>query len=139
MEKTIYQDNKYCMQDVGNLYIGTKYTLDEVLDEEEIMFKFRLLVERYILPEADRADTLETHLYFLEPKSFLVKIYKQIKGRVKINLIEEKKSLFGGVKKEYVTRMVTVEQLAAMSVEEKKNKGVVVQELIMSKLALMAF
>ena len=139
MQKTVYEDYKYNMQDTGNLYIGAKYTLEEIIDEEMIMFKFRLIVERYILPEADLQDTLETHLYYLEPKSFLVKIYKQIKAKVKINIIEEKRTLFGGSKKQYTTKMIPVEELVAMSVAEKEAKGVVVQELRMSKLALMAF
>ncbi len=139
MQKTIYEDNKYSMQDTGNLYIGAKYTLEDIIEEEEITFKFRLIVERYILPEADLQDTLESHLYYLDPKSFLVKIYKQLKAKVKINIIEEKRSLKGGVKRQYTTKMVTVEELATMSVEEKEAQGVVVQELRMSKLALMAF
>ena len=90
------------------------------------------------MPEADQQDTLETHLYYLEPKSFVVKIYKQLKAKVKVNVIEEKRGLFGS-KKQYVTKLVTVEELTAMSGEEKESKGLVVQELIMSKLALMAF
>lgn len=139
MHKTSYEENKYSMQDTGNLYVGTKYTLEELINEEEMPFKFRLVVERYILPEADLQDTLESHLYYLEPKSFLVKIYKQLKAKVKINVIEEKKRLFGGRKKQYVTQMVTVEELVNMSPAEKEAKGVVVQELKLSKMALMAF
>lgn len=139
MQKTVYEDNKYSMQDVGNLYIGSKYTLEELINEENILFKFRLVVERYILPEADLQDTLETHLYYLDAKSFLVRIYKQLKAKVKINIIEEKKSLTGGTRKRYTTLVCTVEQLAAMSPQEKEEKGVVVQELIVSKLALMTF
>ena len=139
MQKTVYEDYKYNMQDTGNLYIGAKYTLEEIIDEEMIMFKFRLIVERYILPEADLQDTLETHLYYLEPKSFLVKIYKQIKAKVKINIIEEKRTVFGGSKKQYTTKMIPLEELTAMTVAEKEAKGVVIQELRMSKLALMAF
>ncbi|MBO5337733.1 MAG: hypothetical protein J6A94_11470 [Lachnospiraceae bacterium] len=139
MQKTIYEDKKYSMQDVGTLYIGSKYTLNEILDAEDITFKFRLIVERYILPEADLEDTLETHLYYLEPKSFVVKIYKQLKARVKVNMLEDKKGLLGGSKMQYVTKLLKIEELAAMSLEEKKEKGVVVQELSMSKLALMSF
>ncbi len=139
MHKTIYEEHKYSMQDFSRLYVGTKYTLGEILDEEELMFKFRLLVERYILPEADLEDTLETHLYYLDSKSFVVKIYKQLKAKVKVNIIEEKRTLSGQNKKQYTTTMLTIEELVAMSVEEKEQKGVIVQELIMSKLALMAF
>ena len=138
MKKTVYEDYKYSMQDTGRVYVGSKYTLEEILESEDMPFKFRLIVERYILPEADLQDTLETHLYYLEPKSFIVKIYKQLKAKVKVNVIEEKRSIFGS-KKQYVTKLVTVEELTAMSREEKESKGLVVQELIMSKLALMAF
>ena len=139
MHKTVYEEGKYSLQDTGNLYVGTKYTLEELIQEDEMPFKFRLVVERYILPEADLQDTLETHLYYLDAKSFLVKIYGQLKAKVKINIIEEKKSLLGGTKKQYVTKMITVEELAKMSVEQKESCGIVVQELKMSKLALMAF
>lgn len=139
MHKTLYEDNKYCMQDTGNLYVGTKYTFSELLDEESILFKFRLVVERYILPETDAQDTLETHLYYLQKDSFLVKIYKQLKARVKINIIEDKVSLTGKHKKQYTTKILPVEALCAMSAQEKEKVGLVVQELLISKLALMTF
>ncbi len=139
MNKTVYEDYKYCMQDVSHLYIGSKYTLDELLEDEDIPFKFRLVVERYILPEADLTDTLETHLYYLEEKSFNVKIYRQLKARVRVNLLQEKKRLGGGTRKEYVTRQLPVEQLVKLSVPEKEQVGLVVQELVLSKLALMGF
>lgn len=139
MQKTIYEDYKYCMQDVGNLYLGTKYTLGEVLNKEDITFKFRLITERYLLPESDREDTLETHLYYLDEKSFLVQIYKQLKARVKINIIEEKKTITGKRKKEYTTKIMSVEELVRMTPAQKQEKGVVITELCLSKLALIAF
>ena len=139
MSKTVYEDYKYCMQDVGTVYIGTKYTFQELLDSDMIPFKFQLVVERYIMPEADLEDSLESHLYYLSEKSFLVKIYGQLKMRVKINIIEEKKSLTGKVKKEYTTKVVPISTLAKMSVADKEAAGVVVQEMAISKLALMGF
>lgn len=138
MQKTVYEDYKYSMQDTNRLYIGCKYTIRELLEEEEISFKFRLIMERYILPEADLDDTLETHLYYLGPETFLVKIYKQMKAKVKVNVIEERKSLFGGKKKQYVTKVLTMDQLVAMSPAEKERVGMVVQELSVGKLAMMA-
>lgn len=91
--KTVYENYKYSLQDTAKVYIGAKYTFAELLDQDEVAFKFRLIVERYILAEkeVDPQDTLETHLYYLKPDSFLVKIYDRIKARVKINIIEEKK------------------------------------------------
>lgn len=130
MQKTVYEDYKYNMQDTTRIYVGSRYTFQELLDEEDLLFKFRMVMERYILPEADLEDTLETHLYYLKPESFLVKIYRQMKARVRISVIEEKK-------KRYVTKQLTVEQLVAIPPEEKERQGMVIQELSVSKLTLM--
>ena len=91
MQKTVYEDYKYSVQDTARIYVGCKYTFGEFLEEEEILFKFRLVVQKYILPEADLGDTLETHLYYLTPDSFLVKLYRQMKAKVRVIVIEEKK------------------------------------------------
>ena len=138
MEKTTYDDYKYCMQDGSSLYVGTKFTLGELVMREDVIFKFCLVMERYILPEADREDTLETHLYYLPKDSFLVRIYKKLNAKVKVNLIEEKKHP-GKSTKEYVTKVFTVRQLAMMSKAEKEKVGIVVQELAVSKLSLLGF
>ena len=141
MQKTVYENYKYSLQDTAKVYIGAKYTFAELLDQDEVAFKFRLIVERYILAEkeVDPQDTLETRLYYLKPDSFLVKIYDRIKARVKINIIEEKKRIFGRGKKRYVTKELNIRELVAMTPEEKEAKGVVIQEISMSKLALAAF
>lgn len=136
MQKTIYESYKYCMQDTSKVYVGCKYTFAEFLEEEEIPFKFRMLMQRYVLPEAHPEDTLETHLYYLDSSAFLVKLYGQIKAKVKVNVIEEKKGLFGKGKKEYVTKQLSIKELAAMSPAEKEAVGMVIQELGVSKLAL---
>lgn len=137
MQKKTYEDYKYCMQDTGRLYVGCKYTFAELLEDEDVLFKFRLIMEKYVLEKADREDTLETHLYYLTPDSFLVKLYNQMKARVRVNVIEEKKSIFGGSKKQYVTRQLNIKQLADMEPAQKEKQGLVIQELSVSKLALM--
>ena len=138
MQKTVYEDFKYSMQDVSRVYVGCKYSFEELLDDEDLLFKFRLIVERYILPEADPEDTLETHLYYLSPESFAVKLYRRIKARVKVSVIEEKRNLFGKVQKQYVTRQLTVDELVNIPPAEKERQGMVIQELGVSKLALSA-
>lgn len=137
MQRKTYEDYKYSLQDTGRIYVGCKYTFAELLNEEDILFKFRLVMEKYVLEKADREDTLETHLYYLEPDSFLVKLYEQMKAQVKVNVIEEKKSIFGGSRRQYVTKQLRVGQLAAMDPAQKEKQGLVIQELSVSKLALM--
>lgn len=141
MRKTVYEDYKYSMQDISRLYVGSKYTFGELLEDEEVSFKFRMILRRYVLPEADLEDTLETHLYYLPQESFLVKIYQQLKAKVRVNVIEEKKSLLGAPlkqegKRQYVTKLLSVEELASVPPAEKERLGIVIQELSVSKLAL---
>ena len=68
-----------------------------------------------------------------------MKIYDRIKARVKINIIEEKKGSFGSGNNRYVTKELNIRELTAMTPEEKEAKGVVIQEISMSKLALAGF
>lgn len=139
MYKQQYEDFKYVMQDTYQLYLGSKYTFAEICGNEDIPFKFRLIVERYVYDEADPDTTLESHFYYLTEKSFLFRLYKQIKVKVKINILEDKKNLLGQQKKQYATRTLTVEQLVEMSPEEKRQLGVVIQEISCSKMSLMTF
>ena len=137
MQKITYEDYKYCMQDTSRVYVGCKYTFAELLEDEDVMFKLRLVMRQYVLPEADLEDTLETHLYYLDSDSFLVKLYDRMKARVKVNVIEEKKSVFGKRKKEYVTKQMDIRTLTGMTPAQKEAVGLVIQELGVSKLALM--
>ena len=48
MQKTVYENYKYSLQDTAKVYIGAKYTFAELLEQDDVAFKFRLIVERYI-------------------------------------------------------------------------------------------
>ena len=139
MHKQQYEDYKYVMQDTYQLYIGAKYSFEELIDNEEVPFKFRLIVERYIYQDIDPETTLESQLYYMTAKDLQYSIYKQIKMKVKVNVIEEKKSLTGQRKKVYTTQIIPITQLVEMTPAQKEEKGMVIQELMCSKLALMTF
>ena len=139
MYKQQYEDYKYVMQDTYQMYLGTKYSIQEVIDNEEVPFKFRLIVERYVYQDMDPETTLESQLYYLTSKDLAFRIYRQIKMKVKVDVIEEKKSLTGKRKKVYTTQILSIDQLVKLTPAEKEEKGMVIQELMCSKLALMTF
>ena len=70
---------------------------------------------------------------------FSYRTYKQLKARVKISVLREKKTLFGGTKVGYQTETVKLDTFTQWNLAQKKKQGVIVQELILSKLALMTF
>jgi len=51
MAKQYYEDYKYVMMDTAFLYLGAKYSYGEIFENDEVPFKFRTIVERYIVPE----------------------------------------------------------------------------------------
>lgn len=136
---TVYQDYKYIMQDVGNLYIGAKFSYAELIENEEVPFKLKMLVEKHIKPDIDASTTIESHLYYMDTKGFLYQIFCQLKLKIKFNYIVQKKNLFGQTKESYAMKTLKLEEFVKLSAEEKEKQGIVIQEVSMSKMALMTF
>ncbi len=132
-------DYKYYMQDTASLYLGARFSYAEILAQEAVSFKYRSIIEHYILKDTVPETTLESQLYYMTADQFSYRTYRQLKARVKVCVLEQKKRLFGGVRTEYVSRVMKLDELVSMNLAQKKKRGMVVQELILSKLALMAF
>ena len=129
------RDFKYFMQDTGSVYLGAKLSYAEILQDEMVNFKYKSIVEHYIFKDTDS----ESQLYYMTDDQFSYRTYRQLKAKVKISILKEKKG-FGGKKKAgYQSEIMKLEEFVSMNLAQKKAAGVVVQELILSKLALMAF
>lgn len=141
MMKQQYEDYKYTMMDTAFLYIGSKYSYQEVLENEEVPFKFRTIVERYLIPEIGAETTLESDLYHMTEKDFTCRTYMQLKAKVKVSRLVTKKGFLGlgKPKRVYETMMIPLTQFVKLSKAEKEKDGIFVQELAVSKLALMTF
>ena len=59
------QDFKYVMQDVSKVYIGAKFTYQEMLDRDDIPFKFKAILSHYMLKEVSTDTTPENHLCYV--------------------------------------------------------------------------
>ena len=122
-------DFKYVMQDTGNIYIGARLTYAELMDQEMLPFKMKTSLE----------TTLESEFYYLEKGSFLYETFAQLRIKVKVNVLTEKKSLFGKKKMVYTEKILTLKELTKMNLARKKASGMIIREIIVSKLGLMTF
>lgn len=138
-EEVQYRDFKYFMQDTGSLYLGAKYSYAEILGDEMVTFKYKSIVEHYILKDTDPETTLESQLYYMTPEQFSYRTYQQLKARVKVSMLVEKKRLLRGSGVRYESKVMKLEEFVKMNLAQKKKCGVVVQELVLSKLAVMTF
>lgn len=137
-----YEDYKYVMTDTGCLYLGAKYSYGELMDNEDVSFKFRAILERYILTEMDAETTLESHFYFMNKKEFSYKTYQQLKVKVKVSRLVTTKPFLGFIGKPrriYQTEVIPLIKFVEMTKEEKEHAGIMIQEIIINKLAMMAF
>lgn len=133
------KDYKYTMADYSNIYLGAKFTYRDVMEHPDINFKIKAIIERYFLKDLDPDTSLESHFYYLVPEEFAAKTYLQLKVKVKFNILEEKKSLFGKTKNEYVTKILPLSKFMDINLAKKKAGGVVIQEIVFPKMTLLGF
>ena len=136
---TKYEDFKYVIQDVGSVSLGAKYSYEDMLNEELIPFKFKSIINYYILKEADKSTTLESEFYYMEQGTFLYETYRQLKTKVKVRTQSVKKNIFGKEKIIYKEEILSLKELTGMNLAKKKASGLVIVEIIISKLGLMTF
>ena len=110
--ETENRDYKYFMQDTGSIYLGAKLSYAEILQDEMVNFKYKSIVEHYILKDTDPETTLESQLYYMTGEEFSYRTYLQLKAKVKISIQEERKSLFGKKRKGYVTKVMPLSEFA---------------------------
>ena len=128
-------DFKYYMQDIERHYFGARYNYQELLNNEMVPFKFKTIITKYLKDEVDYDTTLESHLYHLTKDGFDYKIFKQLKGRVRVSQYKDPSRKEKGFKE----KIYTIEQISKISPEEKESMGMIIRELIVSKLALFGF
>lgn len=136
---TVYEDFKYMLQDVNRIYIGAKYTYRELMEHPETAFKFKSVIEHYLFKETDPDTSLESDFYYMKPESFSYRTYEQLKVKCKISVLVEKKGRGGEKERVYRGQTISLQELAAIPSAQKKKDGIVVQEIILSKLALISF
>ena len=132
-----YSDFKYVMNDLTQISFGARYTYGELLEEEQVSLQFQSVIRRYFLPEVDRDTTLESHLYYLKPEDREYEIFCQLRAKVRIVEPRRKKGLFGSGNVLYQEQQIGIRELAAMDPAEKQKRGLVIQELQISKVGLM--
>ncbi|MBD5550967.1 MAG: hypothetical protein HDQ96_07305 [Lachnospiraceae bacterium] len=135
----VYEDFKYMLQDVNRIYIGAKYTYRELMENPEMAFKFKSVIEHYLLKETDPDTSIESDFYYMKPESFSYRTYEQLRVKCKISILTDKRGKNGKTERVYREQTVSLKELAAMPLAQKKKDGIVVQELILSKLALVSF
>lgn len=129
------RDYKYIMQELSTLYIGAKYTYEELIAEEEVPFKVKSLINTYVKPELQGENlSIESHFYYMDGSGFAYQTFLQLKTRVRFSILQKKGK---NAQASYVTKVMKLQDFVKIPPGEKEEQGVLIQEIGMSKLALM--
>lgn len=80
-------DFKYILQDVMHVYLGARFSYVELMDTDEVPFKFKAIISQYMYKEVDPAMTLEDHMLCMKDSELSFMVYKQLKVKIKITYL----------------------------------------------------
>lgn len=125
------RDYKHVVQDVTNIYIGGKLSYGEMLDLDEIPFKFKVILSHYILKEIARETTIENHIFFMKKDDMSYMIYKKLKARFRLYVFDENKQ-------SYVGREYRIEDIVDDEYLHENMNTIFVEEMHLYKINLLA-
>ena len=132
-------DYKYVIDTLSYLLLGTKYTYEEIVYNNDISLKYRTIIRRCFEREVDIATTtLESHLYYMKPEDDSFDIYRRLHARVRVYL-PVARIRHGHEKTEYEEHIYKIAELAAIRPQDKEAAGMIIHELQLSKVSLMSF
>ncbi|MDR0949297.1 MAG: hypothetical protein LBM69_07265 [Lachnospiraceae bacterium] len=134
-----YEDYKYIMQDTHTIFIGANYSAQELIEDEEVPFKVRLIFEKYLYTEDTKDQTLADYFYGCKDKTLLYRVYKQLKTKIRISYKQNKVTLSRKLQTTYENKLIPLEELMKISDEDKIAQELTIQEIAISKLAMLSF
>ncbi len=79
-------DYKHFIEDFSNLYLGGRLSYSEIFDNEEIPFKLRAILMKYMIEGIDPDTTIENHLFFIDKSSMAYYVYKKLRAKFVLNI-----------------------------------------------------
>ena len=109
-----------------------------MLENEDIPFKWKAVVRHYLLKEVDPATTMENHIFFMTKKDFSYETLRELKAKFKMSVWippDGKRHKTG----HYESREYKIEEIVTSDELHRQMDSIVVEELHLTKLALMTF
>lgn len=132
-----FRDYRYIIDNLSELSVGARYQYQELVDNIDLSYKYRCIIKRFLLQEVDPGTTIEEHFYTMRMDSESYEIYHQLRTRIRCYVRSGKRRLFGS--EGYEERMLPIEELAAMSYEDKRAQNMMITEIEIPKMRLMSY
>ena len=123
------------MHDLTNLYIGAKHTYNELLVAEDVPFKLKTLISRFVLREVDGDTKIEDHIFYLKETDMSYQIYKEMKARFRLSVWKDEND--GAKKPGYKSQTYRIAEIVGNEELIRKRDITLVEEVHITKLGLM--
>ena len=124
------------MHDLTNLYIGAKHTYDELMVSEEVPFKLKTIISRFILREVSGETKIEDHIFYLKETDMSYQIFKEMKAKFRLNVWKDESD--GAKKPGYQIKTYRIHEIIGNEELMRKKDITIVEEVHITKLGLMA-
>ena len=131
-------DFKYILQDTGHIYFGKELTYQELLDKEDVPFKFKAIISSYFSKDVDMGIKMSDHILTIDTGTFSYRIYEQLKLEIRIFYQDISKNKLGRKKEKWLHKTCSLKQFLDNYAVEVLNGKVMIEDISISKLALMA-
>lgn len=132
------QDFKYVIQDTNCVYFGKELTYAEMMDKDDVPFKFKAVISTHIARDTDLNRKMADHILQMSEKEFSYRIFEQLKWTVRVCYKIQKKSLGGKVKDKWIHKVCTLRQFYSAYRSQVIEGDMIIEDFSISKLALMA-
>ncbi len=137
MEVQHNDDFKYVIQDVNCVYLGRELTYAEMMDREDIPFKWKAIISAHITKDTDLNTKMADHILTMESDQFSYRIFEQLKMTIRVCYKTQKKTFSGKVKDKWIHRGYPLKQFLCEYRQKVLSGTMLIEDITLSKLALM--
>lgn len=137
MELQHNYDFKYVIQDINCIYFGRELSYAEMMDMDDVPFKFKAIISSYISRDTELDEKLTGHILKMTDREFSYRIYEQLKMTVRVCYREERKGFGGRTREKWVHRACPIKQFCGAYRDMVSAGDAVIEDISISKLALM--
>lgn len=131
-------DFKYVLQDTNCVYFGRELTYAEMMDRDDIPFKFKAVINAHFMRDTDLDTKMADHIMQISDKEFSYKIFEQLKLTVRVCYKTQKKGFGGKTKEKWIHRACSLKLFCGEYRSQVDEGTVMIEDFSISKLALMA-
>lgn len=131
-------DFKYVIQDTNCIYFGRELTYTEMMDKEDVPFKFKAVISAHIAREIDLNKKMAEHILEISESAFSYRIFEQLRLTVRVCYKVSAKGFGGKIKEKWVHKACSIGQFCKEYRDKTMQSEVMIEDFSISKLALLA-